>query len=178
MPGFISILCIVVPTSPTLRTGLAELAQIVFAVTDFADRRAAVDVNLSHFARPKSNCRVGALTSGQLCRTASRPNQLSALARLHLDIVYRRTNRNRTNRQRVARLNWRVFATNDWRPRPNAFRRQNIATLAVCVLDQCQVRAAIGVVLQAFNNTRNAILATLEVDNAVMLLWADRMATT
>src|SRR5664279_5794560 len=43
---------------PALRAGLAVVAQAVFFVRDFADRGAAVDVDLAHFARAQPQLRV------------------------------------------------------------------------------------------------------------------------
>jgi hypothetical protein len=36
--------------APALGAGLAERAQVVLGVADFADRRAALDVHLAHLA--------------------------------------------------------------------------------------------------------------------------------
>ena len=89
----------------------------------------------------------------------------------------RRTNRNRTNRQCVTWFDRRVFATDDRRASANTLRCQNVTALTVGVLDQRDVCTAIRIILKALNNTGNAVLVALEVNNAVMLLVATALMT-
>ncbi len=100
---------------------------------------------------------------GQLVRSA-------ALARLHLNVMNRRTDRNRAQRQSVARLDRRIFSADDLCAGAQAFGRENVATLAVSVLDQRDVSAAVRVIREALNNAWYAVLVTLEVNDAVALL--------
>ena len=46
-------------TTPTHCTGLADLAQIVFAVTDLTNRCTAFDMHATHFAGTQTNLGVG-----------------------------------------------------------------------------------------------------------------------
>src|SRR5438445_3938833 len=89
--------------APTLRTGLAELAQVVFGVADFADRRRAVNRHLAHFAGAKAQRGVALLTRDQLHRSAGTARELRTLARLHLDAMHGGTDRDVAQRQRIAR---------------------------------------------------------------------------
>src|SRR5690606_10008484 len=71
-------------SSPALRTGLAELSQVVFAVSDFAHRRAAFDVDTSCFAGAQSHRGIRAFTRRDLRAGTRGANELAALARLQL----------------------------------------------------------------------------------------------
>ena len=100
-------------TSPATCAGLAELAEIVFAMTDFADCGTTVNMNPAHFARPKSQRCVSAFACGELRRTAGRANHLSTLARLHFDVVHDRTDRHALERHRVSGLDIGLRAGDD-----------------------------------------------------------------
>ena len=74
-------------TSPALRTGFAELTQVVFAVTYLANRGATVNMNLAHLAGTQPHGCVRTFARSHLSRTTRRANQLSAFTRLQLDAV-------------------------------------------------------------------------------------------
>src|SRR5690606_36423298 len=75
-------------TEPALRTGLADLAQVVLIVADFADRGAAVHVDLAHFARTHARRDVLAFAGDDLDTGTSAARDLRTLAGLHLDAVH------------------------------------------------------------------------------------------
>ena len=62
-----------------------------------------------------------------------------------------------------------------WITCDQALWRNNIATLAIDVLDQCDVSRAIWIILQTLNNTWHTIFITLEIDYAIALLMAAAM---
>ena len=82
----------------------------------------------------------------------------------------RGTNRYCTNRQSVTGLDRCVLATDDRRASTNTLWCQYVATLTVGVLDQSNVRAAIGIVLKTLYNALNSVFVALEVNNAIVLL--------
>ena len=51
-----------------------------------------------------------------------------------------------------------------------AFRCNDVTTLAVFVLEQRDVRGSVRIVFQALNNRRNTVFGTLPVNNAVVVL--------
>jgi hypothetical protein len=53
-----------------------------------------------------------------------------------------------------------------------ALGRENVATLAIGVLHQCDVPGAIRIVFDRLDNTGHAVLVATEVDDAVLLLRA------
>src|SRR3546814_5663315 len=100
----------------------------------------------------------------------SRPRQLPALARLQLDVVHDRADRDAAQRHRVARLHVRPFARDHLVAGAQALRRQDVGLLAVLVGDQRDEGGAVRVVLQALARADHVELATLEVDQPVALL--------
>ena len=67
----------------------------------------------AQLARAETDLGVALIAAHQLGVGAGRTGQLSALARLHLDVVDDRTHRHRTQRHGVARLHVGLFARND-----------------------------------------------------------------
>src|SRR5664279_6428199 len=157
---------------PALRAGLAVVAQAVLFVAHLADRRPAIDVDAAHFARAQPELRVGALTRQQRHGGAGGAGDLRALAGQHLDAVDDRADRDVPDRQRVAGLDRRLGARQDRRADLEAARRDHVATLAVGVHHQGDVRAAVRVVLDALDLGRDRVLVADEVDHAVVVLVA------
>src|SRR4051812_25905504 len=52
-------------TAPTHRTGFTDLAQVVLAVADFADRCTTFDVHAAHLAGTQADLRIGAFARHQ-----------------------------------------------------------------------------------------------------------------
>src|SRR5690606_21631463 len=88
--------------APALRARLAQLLQVVLGVADFADGRAALGRDAAHLARTQAERGVHALAGDQLHAGTGGAGDLGALARLHLDAVDRRADRDVAQRQGVA----------------------------------------------------------------------------
>src|SRR5690606_23857863 len=101
-----------------------------------------------------------------------RTGQLSALARLHFDVVDDRTHRHRTERHGVARLHVGLFARDHRVAGLKALRRDDVGLLAVGVGHQSDEGRAVRVIFQTLDRTDGVELATLEVDLAVQGLRA------
>src|SRR5690606_12263483 len=157
-------------TLPALGAGLAQRAQAVLVVRDFAQGRTALGQDLAQLTGTQANGDVGTFTSDQLHGSSGGTSELRALARLELDAVDGGTHRNVAQRQGVARLDRRVCAREQLVTGAHAARRDHVATLAVGVLQQRDVCSTVRVVLDALNDGGNAILVATEVDQTVMLL--------
>src|SRR5690242_11563483 len=155
---------------PTLGAGLAQLLEAVLGVADFADGGAAVDRHAAHLAGTQTQRGVAGLASHQLHRGAGAAGDLRTLACLHLDAVHGRANRDVAQRQAVAGLDRRIGAGHQTVTHRPALRRDDVAALAIGVAQQRDVRGAVGIVLDALDDARDAFLVALEVDDAVMLL--------
>src|SRR5688500_8933115 len=158
--------------APALGARLAQLLEVVLVVADFADGRAALVRYLAHLARAQAQHRVDAFAGDQLHAGAGGTRQLRALARLHLDAMHRRADRDVAQRQRVADLDRRVAAGDHLVAALQALGGDDVAALTVDVAQQRDVRGAVGVVLDPLHARRNAFLVALEVDDAVVLLVA------
>src|SRR5690606_16311086 len=158
--------------APALGASLAQLFQIVLVVADFADGRTALGRHPAHLARAQAQRGVAGLARDQLDAGAGGARQLGALARLHLDAVHRRADRDVAQRQRVADLDRRVAAGDHLVAALQALGGDDVAALTVDVAQQRDVRGAVRVVLDPLNARRDAFLVALEVDDPVVLLVA------
>jgi hypothetical protein len=164
-------------SAPYTEMSLTEFAKVVFAMSDFANRRAAIDMNLAHLAGAKAQGRVSTVTRRELGATTGRANQLAAFAGLHLHVVHRGTDRDAAQWQRIAGLDRRVFTADDRRTCLETFGRENVTALAIGIFDQCNVRAAVRIVLEPLDNAGNAVLVALEINKAIKLLVPAALVT-
>ena len=142
----------------------------MFVIAHLADGGAAIDVNLAHFAGFQTHAGIHAFARGELRRAACAARQLAALAYFQLDVVYGAAHRNVPQRQCIARLDRRIRAGADFITGLYALRRENVTALAVLVEHQGQMRCAVRIVFQTFDNAGNAVLVAFEIDQAVALL--------
>src|SRR4051812_28041464 len=154
---------------PTLRAGLAVHLEVVFVVRHFADGGAAVDVHLAALARLQAQQRVDAFARGERGGRAGTAHHLAALAGLELDVVHDRADRDVTQLHGVARLDRRVRARAHFVAGLHALGREDVAALAVEVLDQRDVAGAVRIVLDALDHALDAVLVATEIDDAVLV---------
>jgi hypothetical protein len=98
--------------------------------------------------------------------------ELAAPARLELDVVDDRADRDAAQRQGVAGRDVGVLAGRDRHADAQPRGREDVGLLAVDVVQQRDVCRAVGVVLDRGDLRRHAVLAALEVDLAVQALGA------
>src|SRR3546814_4927964 len=94
----------------TLFRSLAQLLEVVLDVADLADGGAALGRHPAHLARTQAQRRVHAFTSDQLHAGPGGARDLRTLARLHLDAMHGRADRDVAQRQRVTGLDRRIDA--------------------------------------------------------------------
>src|SRR6266571_4172450 len=141
-----------------LATGLV----LVLDVTDLADRGLAADVNPAQLAARHPDHGVIALFR----------QQLSASTERELDVVHGRTHRDVLQRDRVADPDGRLWPRLDRVANLQADRSEDVALLAVLVVDERDPGAAVGVVLDGRDLSWDAVLVALEVDLPVELAIA------
>ena len=149
--------------------GFAERDVGVVDVADLTDGGVAVHADLAHFAGRHADGRESALLRHELRGVARGADELRTLARVHFDVVDNGTHGDVRQRQSVARLDVGALAGNDHITGGETDRSENVAALAVGILDQRDVGAAVGVVLQAEDLRLDVALVALEVDDAVLL---------
>src|SRR5262245_53719578 len=157
-------------THPARAAGLAERFVLVIQVADLANRGHAVYGKLSHFAGRQLDQRQIAFFAQQLSGSAGGANQLAAAARIQLNVVHHRARRNVPELQRIAGKDVGLIAgahrcsdlETDW--------VQDVALVAIRIVQQRNVRAAVWIVFDRRNLGRNPILVAPEVYLAVLLL--------
>src|SRR5437879_8490149 len=113
-----------------------------------------------------------AFARGERHRAAGAARELATLAGLHRPVVDDRADRDVAQRHGVARLDRRIRSGAQLIPWIHALGGQYVAALAVRVLHQSDVARAVRIVLQALHDSGNAVLVTLEIDDAVLLTRA------
>src|SRR4051812_270824 len=154
---------------PALRAGLAVDLQVVFVVRHFADRGAAVDVHLAALARLQAQRGIDAFARGEARRVAGAARHLAALAGLQLDVVHDRAHRDVAQLHGVARLDRGISARADLVTGLHALGGEDVATLAVGVLDERDVAGAVRVVLETLDHALDPVLVATEIDDAVLV---------
>src|SRR5215469_13596656 len=157
---------------PALGARLAVAAQVVLVVPHLADRGAAVDVHLARLAGLQTQVRVDALARGEGHRASGAARDLAAAAGLQFHVVDDRADRHVAQRHRVARLDRRIGSRAHFIAGLRALGCQDVAPLAVQVLDEGDVAGAVRVVLEPLDDAGDAVLVALEVDDAVLLARA------
>src|ERR1700722_13106920 len=155
-----------------LAAGFADHFVLVIEVAELTDGRAANHLNLAHFARRHADLRVLAFFGHQLRRRSGRAHELAAFTGPQLDVVDDRAQRDVRERERVADLDVGIRTRHDDRADFETDGRQDIALLAVAVMQQRDAGRAVGIVLNRRDLRRNGVLRTLEVDDAVLLARA------
>src|SRR6201986_1134163 len=143
---------------PAVAARLAELDVAVLGVADLADGRAALDGHPADFTGRHAERCVRAFLGEQLDAGARRPRDLRSATGTHLDRVDDRAGRDRPQRQGVARLDVRARAVLHPVTLLQPLRAEDVALLAVHVVEQRDARGAVRVVLDVRDRGRDAIL--------------------
>ena len=158
---------------PAHAAGLAPVDVRLLGVADLADGGAAADVDQADLTGRHAQVGHGALLRQQLHGGTGGAGELRAAAGPQLDRVDRRTDRDVAQRQVVARLDVGPGAVLDPVALLQAARRDDVALLAVRVVQQRDARGAVRVVLDVRDLGRHAVLVvTTEVDHSVGALVA------
>src|SRR6185312_10667416 len=146
---------------------LADLHVLVVGVADDADGRAALGADHPHLTRGQAQRRHVAVAGHQLRGGTRRTRHLTAPTGLQLDVVDDRADRHTSELEAVPDRDFRALARGDRHPDGQPLRREDVALLAVDVVQQGDVGGAVGVVLDRRDLRGHAVLATLEVDPPV-----------
>src|SRR5262245_47312800 len=157
---------------PAGAPGLAERDVLVIQVAHLPDHRAAVDVKAPHRTRRQPELRVVAVLRHELAERARRARHPGVAAREQLDVVDVGAERDVLERQAVARLDLGVRTGLDELADPKAVGRDDVAALAVHIVEEGDARRAVRVVLDARHPRRDSGLVAAEVHQTVALLVA------
>src|SRR3990170_7108861 len=162
---------------PATPAGLAERGQLVLGVADDPDRPPAGRLDHPRLARGQPKRRVLALLGHQLNARACGTRHLRAAAGLQLDGVHHRSDRDVAERQSVTRPDVGALPRHQPVALLHTLRRQDVALLAVRVVEQRDPGAPVGVVLDVSHLGRDAVLVTPEIDGPVAPLRAAPLVT-
>lgn len=158
---------------PAHAAGLAPVDVRLLGVADLADRGAAAGVDQADFTRRHTKVGHGALLRQQLHGGTRGTGELRAAAGPQLDGVDGRTDRDVAQRQVVTGLDVGGRAVLDTVALRQSTRRDDVALLAVRVVQERDARGAVRVVLDVRDLGRHAVLVvTTEVDHSVGALVA------
>src|SRR5690606_38332047 len=146
-------------------------------VADLTDGGAAVDRDSAHLGRGQAQGGEVALLGHELHARAGAAGHPAALAGLELDVVDRRADRDVAHRQRVAGADLGALAVLDHVADLQALGGEDVALLAVEVVQKGDAAGAVRVVLDRGDLGRHAVLGALEVDEPVLLLVATAAVT-
>src|SRR5207302_6235399 len=151
---------------------LADRDVLVLEVADLADGGAALDADEALLAPLQLLERVLAFLCHQVRRAAGAPHHLPALAGAELDVVDHRAEGDRTQRQAVTRADVRLGSRHHAIADAQPDRREDVALLAVDVVEERQARRAVRIVLDGSNARGDVLLVAAEVDDPVAPLVA------
>src|SRR5690606_30555881 len=158
---------------PAHAAGLAPVDVRLLGVADLADGRAAARVDVADLARGHPQLGVRTVLGDELHRGAGRAGDLRAAAGLELDGVHDGTGGDVAQRQVVAGLDVGTDAGLDAVALLETVRRDDVALVAVGVVQQRDASGAVGIVLDVSDLRRHAVLVVAtEVDDAVGALVA------
>src|SRR5262245_3098505 len=158
------------PALPARASGLANVDAGVLDVADLANGGAAVEVDAPGLARGQPHLTPVAFLGHQLRAGSGRTAQLRAARDLERDVVNGRAHRDEAERQVVARLDVRVARGQHLVADLEAVGAEDVALLAVGIVQQGDARRAVRIVLDARDRRRHAQLVAPEVDQAVAAL--------
>src|SRR4029079_14567376 len=130
----------------------------VLDVADFTDRGAALGRHAAHLARAQAPRCIGAFAGDELHAGTGGARDLRTLARLHLDAMHGRADRDVAQRQRVAGLDRRVGTRDHLLAGLQALGRDDVAALAVDVAQQRDVPGTVRIVFDPLHARRDAFL--------------------
>src|SRR5262245_5304504 len=155
---------------PARPPGLADRHEAGLAVADRAHGCPAVDRHAAHLGRGQPQRGERAFLGDQLDCNAGAAAQLGARTRLQLDVVHGRADGDVAQRQRVADADLGTLSALQYVTDCEAFRSDDVALLAVEVVEQRDARVAVRVVLDRCDLCGYAVLRAAEVDHAIPLL--------
>ena len=157
--------------SDALVTGASCLTEVNILMIDVAyltDGSHAVKGDPSHLARGKSYESVTVLLAHELSHIAGRSYELSALAVIKLNVVDECTNGDISECKCVAGLDIRIGTGSYYVAYLEAVGSDDVSLLAVLVFNECDECASVRIILESLDNSINALLVSLEVDDPVL----------
>src|SRR5690606_10226971 len=138
--------------TPYLTTGLTVVDVAMVRAGHCTDRSEAGTWNQTLFTGVEAQNGHALIAADELGIGASRTCDLTALARLQLDVMNDRANRHGSERHCVARLHVDGIACNNLVADSQTLRSQDVGQFTVFVTDQRDERSTIWIVFQTFDS--------------------------
>ena len=129
-------------------------------------------MHLAKFARRHAEECVIAFLSHELCGRTSTANELCALADFQLNVVDSRTNGDVLQRKSVTHLDIGIRTGNNLVTNFETIRCQDVALFTINVVEESDTSAAVRVIFDGSDASRDTILVALEVDYTIQTLVA------
>src|ERR1700733_328145 len=158
---------------PTRAPGLPERDVRVVQVRHLPDHRAALQVNHADFARRQAELGIVPVLGHEGRTRAGRPDELSPLALLHLDVVHQRAEGDVAQGHGIAGLDVGVPARDDLVADREAVRSENVALLVPAASKTARDAAVViapagaGLVLEEAARRRDALGELLEIRDRI-----------
>src|SRR5207249_2488749 len=159
-----------IPAQPATLTGLPDREQLVLGITHLADRRETLAAHHPHFGGAEAQGHVVAFLRHHLDTGAGGAGQLAAAADLDLHVVDRGAERDLEQRHGVPHPDVRARTGDDRIADGEALGGQDVALLAVRVVQQRDARRPVRVVLDRRHLGGNGELLAPEVDPPIPTL--------
>ena len=130
----------------------------------------AIFRNVANFATRELDLAELAVFSDEFCTCTCGTSDLSALARFHFDVVDNGVQRNIAERKSVTNAEFGTFARIQHVTNLDFGRSDDVAALAVLVLDQSDTSRTVRIVFDRFNGAGDACKLALEVDDTIQFL--------
>ena len=124
--------------------GFTDIDVLMIFITYLTYGSSTFHANFSNFSGGQPDLRIGMLLCHELRTVSCGSNQLSASARLHLDVVDHRAHRDVCQGKGVAHLDIRIGAGEDHVSDLQVFRGQDVSLLAVRIYNQRDVGTSVG----------------------------------
>ena len=157
---------------PAVAACFTDRDVFMFQIADFTDRRAAIHMNLAKLAGRHAEQGVIAFLCHELCRNTGAADKLGSFADLEFNVMNGRTNRNVLQRKRIANLDVRFRTRNDLIADVQSVRCKNITLLTINIVEERNAGAAVRIVFNRSDTSRNPVLVAFEIDNAIKALMS------
>ena len=154
---------------PARPAGLAVDDEPMLFVGHFADRGPAGAKDAAHFGRGHFEVRVALIVRDNFGEIARRARELAAIARLELDVVDERADRDFAERQAIARCDRRAFGDEQCVAHLDLLRQKHVALLAVAVDRKTDECTAERIVFDARDPRRNVLLVEIKINETAAL---------
>ena len=137
-------------------------------VADLTDGGTAVDVYLTQFAGRHTQQGIAAFFGHQLDGSTGAPAHLAAFADLQFHIVDHGTQRDVLQGQCVAHFDIGFGTADNNVAHLQALRSQDVAFFTVCIVQQSNVGAPVGIIFDGRNFCGDVVFIPFEIDDTIL----------